>query len=174
VTTYDPTIELAVNVAVVVAVPVGSVVAIAVLTPPVNVPVGPLTGAVNVTGAPLTGVPMAFLTTAVKCSPNAVLIAAVCDVPAVAVMVGTIAVLLSEKVAGNGTPDTVAVTTYGPGVEFAVKKGASATPFIFVITMFEPVKAPPAPAVGGENVTVTPLTGRLVASLTVAANWSAN
>ncbi len=76
VTRYDPAIKLAVSTTDVVATPVTSVIAVVVFTPPVNVPVGPLVGAVNVTRAPFTGIPPEFLTSAEKCNPKGVLIAA--------------------------------------------------------------------------------------------------
>lgn len=59
----------------------------------------------------------------------------------------------------------------------AVNAGAVATPLAFVaaVTVVTlPVKLPLAPVVGAVNVTVTPLTGLLPASFTVACRAVAN
>src|SRR5207248_8339750 len=61
---------------------------VAVLTPPANVPLGPLVGAANVTVTPATGLPKASFTVASKGLAKAVLMAAVCGVPPVAVKIG--------------------------------------------------------------------------------------
>jgi hypothetical protein len=82
-TTYDPTIELAANVGAV-AIPLESVVTVALAVPPLNVPLAPLAGAVNVTDAPDTPAPLPSLTVACKVVANAALILAFCGVPAVA------------------------------------------------------------------------------------------
>jgi len=81
--------------------------------------------------------------------------------------------LVSEKLAGFATPDTDAVTLYGPpAVAFAVN-GAAATPDAFVATTIVAVlllNTPDAPDPGAVNVTFTPLTGLLPASFTVTAS----
>jgi hypothetical protein len=81
--------------------------------------------------------------------------------------------LVSEKLAAFATPDTDAVTLYGPpAVAFAVN-GADATPDAFVATVIVAVlllKTPDAPVPGAVNVTLTPETGLLPASLTVTAS----
>jgi hypothetical protein len=59
---------------------------VAVFTPPAKVPLAPLDGAVNVTVTPLTGLLKGSFTVACSCVANAVLIVALCGVPAVAVM----------------------------------------------------------------------------------------
>jgi len=66
-----------------VAIPLAFVVALAVATP-LNVPLAPLAGAVNVTVAPLMGLPNPSVTVACSAVANAVLIAALCGVPALA------------------------------------------------------------------------------------------
>jgi hypothetical protein len=70
-------------------------------------------------------------------------------------------------------PVAAAVTVYGPpAVAFAVN-GADAIPEAFVATVIVGVpllKTPDAPEPGPVNVTFTPLTGLLPASLTVSAN----
>jgi hypothetical protein len=68
-------------------------------------------GAANVTITPLTGLLPASFTVACNSVANAVLIAALCGVPAVAVMLAAgPALLVSAKFAYVTTPATVAVT----------------------------------------------------------------
>src|SRR5690348_14605777 len=83
---------------------------------------------------------------------------------------------VNEKFAGVATPATVAVTVYGPpAVLFAVKVAEVATPLAFVVAVFAPpANVPLAPLPGAVNVTTTPLTGLLPASLTVTCNGNAN
>ena len=69
-----------------VATPLLFVVAVAVVTPPVNVPLGPVGGGENVTVKPGSGTPLASLTTTWRAVENAVLTVALCPLPAVAVM----------------------------------------------------------------------------------------
>jgi len=84
---------------------------VAVLTPPVNVPLAPPAGGVNVTTAPLTALPPLSFTVATKAAANAVPIEAPCGVPLVAVILAAgPALFVSEKFAGVATPATVAVT----------------------------------------------------------------
>jgi hypothetical protein len=100
---------LAVNVAEV-AVPVASVVAVAIALPPVNVPLAPLLGAVNVTTTPVRALPPLSFTMAFKAA-KAVLITTLCGVPDVGVtLAGAPARFVREKLAGVATPDTVAFT----------------------------------------------------------------
>jgi hypothetical protein len=69
---------------------------VAVFTPPANVPLAPVAGAVNVTVTPDTGLPPLSFTVATSGAPNAVLIAALCGVPLVAVtLAGDPAVFVS-------------------------------------------------------------------------------
>ena len=83
----------------------------AVFTPLAKVPLAPLPGAVNVTVTPLTGLFPASFTVACRGAANAVLIAALCGVPAVAVMLAAAPVwFASEKFAGVATPAADAVT----------------------------------------------------------------
>ena len=102
--------ELAVNVGAV-ATPDAFVVAVAVLAPPVNVPLAPVLGAANVTITPLTGLPPASFAVACSAVAKAALITALCGVPAVAVIeLGAPAVFVKEKFAGVATPGAVAIT----------------------------------------------------------------
>jgi hypothetical protein len=107
VTLYGPpAVALAVNVADV-ATPLAFVVA--VFIPPANVPLAPLAGAVKVTTTPLTGLFPASVAVATNGALNAVLIAALCPEPLVAVIFAAgPAVLVSEKVA-EVAPGTDAV-----------------------------------------------------------------
>jgi hypothetical protein len=84
----------------------------AVFTPPANVPLAPVwAGAVNVTVTPETGLLLASFTVACSAVVNAVLIVAVCGVPAVAVIVAADpALLVRAKLAAVVTPDTDAAT----------------------------------------------------------------
>jgi hypothetical protein len=108
VTVYAPAVAFAVNTAAV-ATPLAFVVA--VVTPPANAPLAPLPGAANVTTTPLTGLLPASFTVACKSVANAVLIVALCGVPAVAVILAAgPALLVSAKFAGVTTPATVAAT----------------------------------------------------------------
>jgi hypothetical protein len=93
-----------------IAVPVASVVAVAVVLPPVNVPLAPLPGAVNVTTTPLRALPPLSFTTAFK-GAKAVLITTLCGVPDTGVtLAGAPARFVKEKLAAVATPDTVAFT----------------------------------------------------------------
>jgi hypothetical protein len=101
---------LAVNV-VAVAMPEEFVVAVVVVVPFANVPLAPALGAVKVTLTPETGLPPLSFTVACKAVANAVLIVALCGVPAVAVMLAAApAVLVSEKLAVGVTPTAAALT----------------------------------------------------------------
>src|SRR5271170_3837818 len=98
-----------------VATPLALVVAVKLMAPPGNVPLGlfePLSGVLKETVAPLTGAPAALVTVATNGAANAVPMAALCGVPLVAVMLAGVAaaVLVSAKFAGAVTPATVAVT----------------------------------------------------------------
>jgi hypothetical protein len=74
-------------------------------------PEAPDPGAVNVTFTPDTGLLPASRTVAWSAMANAVLIGALCGVPAVAVMLAAgPAKFVREKLAGVLTPATVAVT----------------------------------------------------------------
>src|SRR5712691_11650599 len=145
VTLYGPpAVAFAVNVAEV-ATPLALVVA--VFTPPAKVPLAPLVGAVNVTNTPFTGLFPASFTVACSCVANAVLIAALCGVPAVAVMLaGAPARLVNEKFA-DVAPVALATTLYGPPtVAFAVNVAEVATPLALLVAVFTPpAKVPLAP-----------------------------
>src|SRR5436853_74434 len=97
-----------------------------------------------------------------------------CESPAVAVtLAGVPEVLVKEKLAGLVTPLTRAATVYEPAVLLAVKVGVLARPDVLVAAVTEvpsPAKVPLAPEFGAVNVTVTPGTGLLLASVTVAWN----
>ena len=93
-----------------VATPLLLVVAVAV-NEPLKLALAPEPGAVNVTVTPLTGLFDASRTVACRAVANAVLIAVLCGVPAVALTVAAIpAVLVRLKLAGVATPLTDAVT----------------------------------------------------------------
>jgi hypothetical protein len=84
---------------------------VAVFTPPAKLPLAPETGAVNVTVTPCTGLPPLSFTVATRGAANAVLMAALCGVPLVAVIDAAVpAVLVSAKLAEVVTPPTVAAT----------------------------------------------------------------
>jgi hypothetical protein len=90
--------------------PLAFVVAVAVVLPPANVPLAPVTGAVKVTATPLVGDPP-VVTVATRGAANAVLTIALCGVPLVAVIVSTAApVFVRLKSAPGVTPTAVAVT----------------------------------------------------------------
>ena len=76
---------MAVNVGAV-ATPLLFVVAVAVVTPPTNVPLAALDGAVNVTVAPRTGLLLASWSVAARAVRKLVFTVTLCGVPAVAVM----------------------------------------------------------------------------------------
>jgi hypothetical protein len=109
VTVYGPpTVAFAVKTAEV-ATPLAFVVA--VFAPPANVPLAPVAGGVNVTTTPLTPAPP-FVTVATNGAAKAVLTAALCGVPLVAVIIsGGATVLVRLKLAAVATPVTLAVTT---------------------------------------------------------------
>src|SRR5260221_8529655 len=92
------------------------------------------------------------------------------------ILAGAPAKLVNAKLAGVETPATEAVTLYGPpAVLLAVKIAAVATPCALVTAVLTPpANVPLAPLVGAVKVTVTPFTGLLDASLTVACSCVAN
>ena len=93
-----------------VALPLVSVVAVAVVNPPVNVPPAPELGAVNVTTTPLVPDPL-VVTVATSGEAKAVLIVALWGVPLVAVITSCAEeVLVRLKFAGALTPVAEAVT----------------------------------------------------------------
>jgi hypothetical protein len=148
---------------------------VAVFAPPANVPLGPVcAGAANVTITPETGLVPASFTVTCSCDAKAALTVALCGVPPEAVMLaGAPAVFVSEKLAGAATPATVAETTYGPpAMLLAAKTAEFAIPLAFVVAVFKPpANVPLGPVCGGAvNVTVTPATALLPASLTVTCS----
>src|SRR5712691_1947888 len=103
--------------------------------------------------------------------------AALWGVPTVAaIFAAAPARFVSAKFAGVATPETDAVTLYGPpAMLLAVKTADVAMPSELVVAVFAPpAKLPLAPLPGAVNVTVTPLTGLLAASLTVACSAVVN
>src|SRR5690242_14166771 len=93
-----------------VACPLAFVTAVAVDDDP-NIAFAPPDGAVNVTVTPLIGLPLASVTVACSAVANAVLIIALCGVPAVAVIfAGAPAMLVRLKLAAVARPATLAVT----------------------------------------------------------------
>jgi hypothetical protein len=168
-----PAMALAVNVAEV-ATPLAFVVA--VFTPPANVPLAPLAGGVNVTTTPLTGLFPASVTVATRGAPKAVLMVALCGVPLVAVTFAAGPALFVRTKFADVAPVALATTLYGPpAMALAVKTAEVTTPLAFVVAVFTPpANVPLAPEAGGVNVTTTPLTGLLPASVTVATRGAAN
>jgi hypothetical protein len=78
---------------------------------------------------------------------------------------------VKTKFAVPASPATDAVTVYVPVNPLANTVGEAATPAELVATTFAPpAKVTLGPLLGGVNVTNTPLTGLLSASLTVATN----
>lgn len=139
----------------------------------------PEAGAVNVTAAPATGFEALSTTAATSDAENALLMAALCGVPLIAVMdAGAPAVFVNVKLAGAGTAATVAVMINAPDVPFAVNGVEVATPLelVIAIVVLLPVSAKMAlaPVVGAVNVTMAPLTGFCPASTTVVDNGAAN
>ena len=143
---------------------------------PVNVPLAPVPGGAKVTLMPLTGLLLASFTVTCSAVAKAVLMTALCELPAVTVTLAAgPGVFVKLKLAGVATPETLAVTVYVPAVAFAVKMAAVATPLALVVAVVNPpANVPLAPVPGAANVTTTPLTGLLPASFTVAVNWFAN
>jgi hypothetical protein len=141
---------------------------------PPNVALAPLPGAINVTVTPLTGLLFASFTVARRAAGNAVPTTVLCGVPPVAVrLTGVPGVFVRLKLAGVAMPATVAVTVNVPAASFAVSTGAVATPLarVTAVTVSEEPNNPVGPLQGAVNVTVTPLTGLLTESFTMA--WRA-
>src|SRR6266851_1278031 len=158
------------------AIPLVLVTTAAVADPP-NVALAPLPGAVNVTVTPLTGLLFASFTIARSAFGNAVPITVVCGVPPLGLRVaGAPGVLVRLKLAGVATPATAAVTVYVPAALFAVSTGAVATPLarVTAVTVSDEPNNPLAPLPGAVNVTVTPLTGLLFVSFTMACRAAEN
>jgi hypothetical protein len=134
-----------------------------------NVPLAPFAGAVNVTMTPLSGLWPTSVTSATSETPNAVLTVALWPDP---LLTNTVAaapgVFVNAKFA-EAAP-ALATTLYGPpAVAFAVNVAEVATPLAFVVAVFTPLaNVPLAPLAGGVKATTTPLTGLLLASVTVA------
>ena len=171
-TVYVPGVPLAVNSA---EVATPDALVVPVLAPPAKVPLAPAAGTVNVTIAPLTGFPLASLTDTTSAPLNAVLTVAIWPLPLVAVICAAgPARFVSRNEAGAAVPGMEAITVYDPAVPLAVK-GVVAAPVESVVTVADvPVaKVPVAPVPGALNVTVTPLTGFPVLSVTVATSGAA-
>jgi hypothetical protein len=157
------------------ATPLALVVTGSVVAPPVNVPLAPVDGAVNVTITPLSRLPPLSFTVACKLVGNAVPMAMLWGVPAVAVTdAGGPDRFVRAKLTAESVPAT-AVTLYGPpAVLFAVNAGAVATPLVLVVAVavsppfVPPANVPLGPLDGAVNVTITPLNGRELLSFTVA------
>ena len=88
----------------------------------------PETGAVNVTAAPETGFPTESVTVTINGFENDLLIGPVCGLRLETAMCAAApAVLVREKLAGAGIPNTLAVTVYAPTVLLPVN-GAEIVP----------------------------------------------
>jgi hypothetical protein len=167
-----PAVALAVNTADV-ATPLALVVA--VFTPPAKVPLAPAAGGVNVTTTPLTGLLPASVTVATKGAAKAVLIVALWPEPLVTATFAAEPVKFVIAKFADVSFGELATTLYAPAVALAVNAADVATPLAFVVAVFTPpANVPLAPAAGGVNVTTTPLTGLLPASVTVAVNGAPN
>jgi hypothetical protein len=104
-------------VAVTLALPAASVVAVAAL----RVAAAPVAGTANVTVAPETGLPSLSFTIATSDAPNAVATTVVCELPAETTTEAAVpASFKSANDAEADTPVTDAVTPYEPSVAFAV------------------------------------------------------
>src|ERR1051326_3782377 len=88
---------------------------VAVVDPPANVPLAPLAGAVKVTDTPLRRLLLASLTVAASAVPKLAFCAALCGVPAVAVMIAA-----AEPVP-DPVPTRLAVWGLLPAVSVTVK-----------------------------------------------------
>jgi hypothetical protein len=80
--------------------------------------------------------------------------------------------LVRLKLADADTPAALAVTRYAPGAPLAAGVGEVATPLALVtaVAVAPPPNSAEAPLAGAENVTLTPATGLLPESRTVACN----
>jgi hypothetical protein len=104
-----------------------------------------------------------------------VLIVAFCPEPLVTATFAAAPVKFVKAKFADVAPVALATTLYGPpAVAFAVNAADVATPLAFVVAVFTPpANVPLAPLAGGVNVTMTPLTGLLPASVTVATRGAA-
>jgi hypothetical protein len=156
------------------ALPVASVVSVSVVVPfEEKVPLAPIVGAPNVTATPLIGLELLSSTVATNGAGKAVLISVLCGVPLVAVIDAIApAEFVRLKVAGTGTPPTVAITVSEPGVPFAVNAEAVARPAALVVAVVVLLtvlaNVPLAPVAGARNVTIAFPTGFWPLSTTLA------
>lgn len=140
-----------------------------------KVPLAPFVGAAKLTVTFGTGFPPQSATVAPRFVANAVFTIVVCGVPADGeTVLGAPTVIVSAKVAGVATPLTDPETLKLPKMQLAVNVDAVAIPEEFVVAVVlapPPAKVPLAPEPGALNVTVTPGTGLLAASFTMAARF---
>jgi hypothetical protein len=155
--------------------PEALVMAVAVAEEP-NDPLGPDEGAENVTVNPGSGLPNKSVTVATKGLGKVALTSAVCPLPLAATMAcGPL--LVSEKLAFVATPETDAVTRYGPPKTLlATRSGALAWPeaLVMAVAAAEEANNPLGPDEGAENVTVNPGSGLPNRSVTVATRGLEN
>ena len=127
-----------------------------------NVPLAPVDGAVKITDAPTIGLLELSVTLACSAVVNAEPIMALCEAPAVAVMLDAGPGLFVRLKLAGVKPETVAVTEYGPpAMAFAVNVGEAA-PVALLATVIVAVpfeNVPLAPAAGAAKTTDAPLTG---------------
>jgi hypothetical protein len=90
---------------------------------------------VNVTLTPDTRLPPLSFTVACNAVPYAVLIVALCGVPAVAVTVAAAPAVLVSAKSAELAPVALATTLYGPAVLLAVNVVAVATPEELVVVV---------------------------------------
>jgi hypothetical protein len=102
---------------------------------------------------------------------KALLTVALCGVPELAEMLAALPkTFVRLKLADADNPVTLALTVYEPVCELAASAGAMATPLALVVTVVvaDPLKLAEAPLTGAVKVTLRPLIGLLLASLTIA------
>jgi hypothetical protein len=170
VTVYDPT--LFPSVSVLLACPLPFVVVVVVLNTCPAAPPG-VVAIANVTLVPATGFPPASVTVTTNGEASAELIWPLWLFPDVSVIVvGGPAVAVAVNVTGLPvSPADVAVTVYVPTLFPSVNVLlACPLPFVVVVVVFNTCPAAPPGDVAMANVTLTPETGLLPASVTVTTN----
>jgi hypothetical protein len=158
------------------AIPPALVIAVAAADPE-KAALAPVPDAVNVTVTLLTGLLLVSFTAACSAVAKAVFIVALWGVPkTAATLAGGPGRFVKLKLAGVATLGALAVTVKLPAWELAVKAGAAAIPLALVaaVAVADPLNEPVAPVVGAAKVTVTPLSGLLLPSFTVACKAVVN
>jgi len=170
VTAYDPTLLPSVNV--LLAWPFTSVVVTVALNDCPAAPTGVVPIA-KITFVPLTGFPPASRTVTTNGEASAVLITAFWLFPEVRLIVAALPVVaVAVNVTGlPASPPDVAVTVYDPTLLPSVSVLlACPLPFVVVVVVVNDCPVAPEGVVAIANVTLTPGTGLLPASVTVTTN----